>query len=176
MVSVSASIQLFRKSVLKVGYIQSCKALETSDKLYQLEVDLNEGSSRQIMTGLKQIISIDEIISSKVIIYSNLKPRKIAGEISNGMLLCAYDDNDKFDILRPDQQSKIGEQVYLEGIEREETENKIVNPKQMLKYLDRLSTSADLGVQFEGEDGKQHVMRTDSGRLYVNELRNCKID
>jgi len=45
------------------------------------------------------------------------------------MLLCAYDDNDKFDILRPDQQSKIGEQVYLEGIEREETENKIVNPK-----------------------------------------------
>ncbi|MCW8965699.1 MAG: methionine--tRNA ligase subunit beta [Candidatus Pacearchaeota archaeon] len=89
----------FAKVDLRVGEIVNVEDIEGADKLWKLRVDLNEDSKRTICAGIKSYYSADELIGKKVIVVSNLAPRKLRGIESQGMLLAASDSEKKNVVL-----------------------------------------------------------------------------
>ena len=81
------------KIKLKVGQILSVERVEKSDKLYKLQVDLGEENPRTIVSGLVPYYKEEELLNKQVVVVANLKPAKLRGVESNGMLLAAGDDD-----------------------------------------------------------------------------------
>ncbi len=81
----------FTSVVLKVGIILECKPHPNpkSTRLYVLQVALGEEKPRQICAGIREHYTPEQLIGKKIIVVSNLAPRKMLGEDSNGMLLAA---------------------------------------------------------------------------------------
>jgi methionyl-tRNA synthetase len=90
---------------IRTGTITDLHNIEKSDKLYQLTVDFGEElGTRQICAGIKKYYQIDEVLGKKSIFVCNLKPRKMAGVASQGMMLMAHDADGKPTIIEaPDQ-------------------------------------------------------------------------
>lgn len=84
------SIDDFRKWDLRIGKILSAEKVEGADKLLRLEVSCPE--KRQIVSGIAQYYRPDDLIGKEVVLVLNLKPAKIRGILSEGMLLAAHDD------------------------------------------------------------------------------------
>ncbi|MFH1644628.1 MAG: methionine--tRNA ligase [bacterium] len=82
----------FAKIKLHVGKILECESLKDSDKLYKLQVDLGNLGKRQILAGVAQFFKPEELIGKLGTFVVNLKPRKIMGEESQGMMLVAKDE------------------------------------------------------------------------------------
>lgn len=80
------------KIKLKVGQIKSVEKVEKADKLYKLTVDLGS-ETRTIVSGLVKYYREDELIGKQVVVVANLKPAKLRGIESQGMLLAAGDDD-----------------------------------------------------------------------------------
>ena len=80
------------KIELKVGQILKVERIEKADKLYKLTVDLGK-EQRTIVSGLVKYYSPEELINKQVVVVSNLKPVKLRGVESQGMLLAAGDDD-----------------------------------------------------------------------------------
>jgi len=78
----------FQRLDLRTGLVISAEKVPKSQKLLKLNVDLGF-ETRQIMSGIAEYFSPDEIVNRKVLVVSNLKPRKIMGQESNGMILMA---------------------------------------------------------------------------------------
>jgi len=87
------SIEDFKKIVLKTAKILSCENLEGSDKLLKLTVRCG-GETRTIVSGIRQSYSAEEMVGKTVVIVANLKPAKLRGVLSEGMLLAAGDNPD----------------------------------------------------------------------------------
>ena len=79
----------FLKLDIRVGHVISCEKITKSKNLYKLMVDCGEKTVRQIVSGIAPYYSKEELIGEKIIILTNLKPRKIMGIESEGMLLAA---------------------------------------------------------------------------------------
>jgi methionyl-tRNA synthetase len=84
-------IQDFAKVQLRVAKVISAERLANTDKLLKLNVDVG-GSTRQIVAGIAQFYKPEEIIGRLIIVVANLKPAKLRGEMSEGMLLAAKAD------------------------------------------------------------------------------------
>jgi methionyl-tRNA synthetase len=82
----------FKKIDLRVGEIISAEDHPDAEKLFLLKVDIGEAEPRQIIAGLKAYYSKDQMVGRKVIVVSNLKPAKLRGLRSEGMLLAADDE------------------------------------------------------------------------------------
>ena len=80
------------KIKLKVGKILKVERVEKADKLYKLTVDLGT-ETRIIVSGLVKYYKEDELIGKQVVVVANLKPAKLRGIESQGMLLAAGDDD-----------------------------------------------------------------------------------
>ncbi len=79
----------FKKLDIRIGTVQSCEKVEGSDKLYKLMVDCGEEEPRQIVSSLVDWYTTEELVGKVIPVLVNLKPAKIRGELSNGMLLAA---------------------------------------------------------------------------------------
>ena len=79
------------KVELKVGQIKEVSRVEKADKLYKLEVDVGEETTRTIVSGLVPYYKEEELLNKQVVVVTNLKPAKLRGIMSNGMLLAAGD-------------------------------------------------------------------------------------
>ncbi len=86
------TIDQLDKIKLKVGQIIGVERIEKADKLYKLTVDLGV-EKRTIVSGLVKYYTSDELINKQVVVVSNLKPAKLRGVESQGMLLAAGDDD-----------------------------------------------------------------------------------
>jgi len=86
---------------LKVAEVMDCAKVENADKLLKFRLDAgDEGGDRQIVSGVAEFYpDPEELIGKKVIIVANLKPRKMRGEISQGMILSAEDDEGNLVLL-----------------------------------------------------------------------------
>ncbi len=93
-------IEDFNKSIILVGTILSCSDIEKADKLYKLEVDFGSYGVKQILSGLKQHYTKEELIGQQNIFLYNLEPRKMRGLESSGMILLAG-TKDKPILTRP---------------------------------------------------------------------------
>ena len=102
----------FAKVDLRVGEIVDAEEIEGADKLWKLRVDLNEDAKRIICAGIKPYYSADELIGKKIIVVSNLAPRKMRGIESQGMLLAASDKEKKNVVLiSPEKNIENGSRV-----------------------------------------------------------------
>jgi methionyl-tRNA synthetase len=88
----------FQKMELKVGHIKSCRKVEKSNKLLCSEVDLAEGRMRSIVSGAAAFYTPEELTDRRVLVVANLKPVKLMGEVSEGMILFS-DDNGKLVLI-----------------------------------------------------------------------------
>ena len=95
------SIDDFFASEIKVGTIKKAEVVPKSSKLLKLEVDLGESRNRQIMAGIKEFFSPDDLTGLQVCVVANLKPSKLMGYVSEGMVLAAKDENG-LTLIRPD--------------------------------------------------------------------------
>jgi methionine--tRNA ligase beta chain len=101
---------------MRVGKIIECVPVETSEHLYRELIDLGEGEPRVIGSGLKGKIPIEEMTQGLVVVFANLKPRKLGDFMSNGMVMCASaSDKSVVELIRPPEGSKVGERIQLSG-------------------------------------------------------------
>ena len=86
---------------LKVAEVMDCARVENADKLLKFRLDAgDEGGDRQIVSGVAEFYpNPEELIGKKVVIVANLKPRKMRGEISQGMILSAEDESGNLVLL-----------------------------------------------------------------------------
>lgn len=103
------SIEEFSKIKLKVGKVVSAEAVKGSEKLIKLIVDI--GQPRQIVAGIGKYYTAEELIGKYIVVVSNLKPVKLMGVLSEGMLLAATDADGAVSVLTVDRQVKPGSQV-----------------------------------------------------------------
>ena len=92
----------FQKMELKVGHIKTCRKLENSAKLLCSEVDLGEGRLRSIVSGAAEFYTAEELTDRRVLVVVNLKPVKLMGEVSEGMILFSDDKGKLVLIEAPD--------------------------------------------------------------------------
>ena len=83
------TIDDFAKVDLRVGEVLEASRIEGADKLLKLRVDLGEAEPRQILAGIAQHYEPESLVGRKVVIVANLKPRKMRGLESHGMVVAA---------------------------------------------------------------------------------------
>lgn len=81
----------FKKSIIKVGTILECENIAGSEKLLKFKIDLGENAPRQIISGIAKFYTPSELVGKQICVLANLKPAKIFGHISEGMILSAED-------------------------------------------------------------------------------------
>jgi len=82
----------FAKLALRVATIVEAAAIEKSKKLLRLQIDLGNNERRQILAGIKEHYSPEQLVGRQIVVIANLAPREvIKGETSYGMLLAAHD-------------------------------------------------------------------------------------
>jgi methionyl-tRNA synthetase len=99
----------FAKVDLRVAQVVHAEKVEGADKLLRIEIDLGS-EKRQIVAGIAKHYSPEELIGKKIVVVANLKPAKLKGIESNGMLLAASDEN-AISILTPLKDVSLGSKV-----------------------------------------------------------------
>ena len=87
------TIDDFEKVDLRVVKVLACEPIKGAKKLLKLKVDLG-GEERQVVSGISKFYKPEEIVGKNVVLVANLKPVKLRGELSQGMILCAATDDD----------------------------------------------------------------------------------
>ncbi len=100
-------IDQFFQTSLKIGTVIQAEEVPKSKKLLLLQVDLGDGDVRQVVSGIKEWYSPEELIDTQVCLVANLKPAKLMGIKSEGMVLAAKDDEGLV-LMRPEKPKKTG--------------------------------------------------------------------
>jgi methionyl-tRNA synthetase len=87
------SFRDFKKLDIRIGTIANVERVKGSDKLYKLNVNMGE-ENREIITGLVDYYKVEELQGLRIAVVCNLKPAKIFGQMSYGMLLAAEKDEE----------------------------------------------------------------------------------
>ena len=104
------TIDKFFEASIKVGTILEAQEVPKSSKLLLLKVDLGENRPRQILAGIKEFYNANDLIGTQACVAANLKPAKLMGYVSEGMLLAAKDENG-LSLIRPEKPKKIGTKI-----------------------------------------------------------------
>ena len=108
------SIDQFSDVHLTVSDIKDVIFVDGSNKLLRLTVDAGEGEDRIILSGIRKHYDPEDLIGKKCVIVSNLAPREMMGEESNGMILCAsykVDDREIVRIIKPPVDAPAGSRL-----------------------------------------------------------------
>ena len=100
----------FMKMQFQVGEIIACEAVEKSKKLLCSQVKVGS-QVKQIVSGIRKNYSPEEMVGKKVMVLVNLKPAKLAGVLSEGMLLCAEDENGVLALMTPEKPMPAGAEI-----------------------------------------------------------------
>jgi methionyl-tRNA synthetase len=88
----------FEKMVLKAAKVLECEKVKKSDKLLKLQLDLGT-EKRQVVSGIAKSYKPEEMVGKTVVLVANLKPAKLMGTLSEGMILSATPDGKKHKVL-----------------------------------------------------------------------------
>ncbi|CAI6151428.1 MAG: Methionine--tRNA ligase [uncultured Sulfurimonas sp.] len=97
----------FFETSLKIGTVLEAEEVPKSKKLLKLKVSLGEKDTRQIVAGIREFYSAESLVDTQVCVVANLKPAKLMGIMSEGMLLAAKDE-DGLCLVRPEKPKKAG--------------------------------------------------------------------
>jgi methionyl-tRNA synthetase len=113
--SPTISIDDFAKIDLRIAKIVDCKAVEGSDKLLQLTLDVGEEKTRNVFSGIKSAYQPEQLVGKLTVMVANLAPRKMKFGLSEGMVLAASAADEKAEpgiyVLEPDSGAKPGMRV-----------------------------------------------------------------
>ena len=166
--------EIFKLCDLRVGKVTSIKIMEGFNDIYELDIDLGEGFIRKIGTGLRHYVPMEKIANSKVIVFSNLKPKRFGKNFeSNGMIMCAsnkINDKEVIELLRPNDNSNPGDKVYLEGSELDKSKVEQITGGYYKKAIDLFKTDDNCNCMYNGVK-----IITESGNIVVESLKNSQI-
>lgn len=100
----------FEKMQFQVGEIIACEEVKKSRKLLCSQVRIGS-QVKQIVSGIKSCYSAEEMVGKKVMVLVNLKPAKLAGILSEGMILCAEDENGELSLMTPEKKMPAGAEI-----------------------------------------------------------------
>ena len=100
----------FAKLQFQIGEIVKCEAVPKSKKLLCSQVKIGT-KTRQIVSGIKAHYSPEEMVGKKVMVVTNLKPAKLAGVVSEGMILCAEDAEGNLSLMVPEKKMPAGAEI-----------------------------------------------------------------
>lgn len=108
------TIKEFLQIDIRIGRIIEVEPHEKARKpMYKIKVDLGkELGIRQIIAGIASKYRKEELVGKLIVVVTNLEPKEIAGELSNGMMLAAEDENGNLAILAPDKEISEGAIVH----------------------------------------------------------------
>ena len=104
------SFEDFEKMQFQVGEIIACEPVKKSKKLLCSQVKIGS-QVKQIVSGIKAHYSAEEMVGKKVMVLVNLKPAKLAGVLSEGMILCAEDENGELALKVPEKKMPAGAEI-----------------------------------------------------------------
>jgi methionine--tRNA ligase beta chain len=156
---------------IRVGKIVNIFENKDSEKLYNEEIDIGNGEVRKIASGLKGKVPIENLANSYVIVLCNLKPRPLCGWTSHGMILCAKDQNDNIEPIRPAAGSKEGDQVFIGDYPRTPVPelNAKKNPWEMV--MNDMIVNEEKVATYQNTS----LWKTDLGLVKSTNLTNAKI-
>lgn len=100
----------FMRMQFQVGEIIACEAVEKSKKLLCSQVRIGS-QVKQIVSGIRKFYTPEEMVGKKVMVLVNLKPAKLAGVLSEGMLLCAEDEDGQLALVVPEKNMPSGAEI-----------------------------------------------------------------
>ncbi|KRY33261.1 Tyrosine--tRNA ligase, cytoplasmic [Trichinella spiralis] len=159
---------------MRVGKIVRVRQHEEAENLFVEEIDVGENEPRTIVSGLAQHYHLDDLCDRFVVVLCNLKPAKLRGILSNGMVLCASSESPRrVQLIEPPEGSSPGDVIYAEGIERHPDD--VLNPKK--KVWEKIQVCilyfsfADLRTSHNGEPiWKDSILKTNRGPLKKSSL------
>lgn len=105
------SIDDFAKVKMQVAKVIACEKVVKSDKLLKSTVQVG-GETRTVVSGIAKFYSPEEMIGKKVVMITNLKPAKLRGIVSEGMILCAENDRGELKLLTPEGDIEDGSGIF----------------------------------------------------------------
>lgn len=96
------SVDDFSKAELRVGKVVECEKVPKADKLLCSKIDVGEGRLRTVVSGIAKYYAPEQMVGKNVVLVSNLKPVKLRGILSEGMILCAEDKDGRLFVISPD--------------------------------------------------------------------------
>ncbi len=104
------TIDQFFETSLKIGTVIEVQEVAKSKKLLKLQVDIGEKKPRQVIAGIKEFYNAESLLNTQVCVVANLKPAKLMGMLSEGMLLAAK-DSDGLCLIRPQKPKQVGTSI-----------------------------------------------------------------
>ena len=101
----------FAKVQLKIALVTACEKVEKSKKLLKLTVKLGD-ETRTVVSGIAHAYTPEQLVGKKLAMITNLKPAKLCGIVSEGMIVCAEDENGKLAYLTPENDIADGSQIF----------------------------------------------------------------
>jgi methionyl-tRNA synthetase len=102
----------FAKVKLRVAIIEQAEKIEKSKKLYKLQIDLGPAGKRQVVSGIAAFYTPEQLLGRRVVVVTNLKPAKLMGVDSQGMLLAASNaDHSALTLLAPSEEIAVGSEI-----------------------------------------------------------------
>lgn len=105
------SIDDFAKVKMQIAKVIACEKVEKSDKLLKSTVQIGD-ETRTVVSGIAKYYSPEEMVGKKVVMITNLKPAKLRGILSEGMILCAEDDEGNLSLLSPEKDMPDGSGIF----------------------------------------------------------------
>jgi tyrosyl-tRNA synthetase len=157
---------------IKVGKIVEVSKHPDAEALYIEKIDLGETVPRTIVSGLVNFVPIEEMKDRMVVVLCNLKPAKLKGVESKGMVLCASrDDPKEVEPLSVPEGCQVGDRCFIEGFETGKADEQL-NPKK--KVWERLAvdfkTSSNCEAQWQGNN-----LMTSKGPIFCKTVKNAPI-
>lgn len=103
-------IEEFSKLDIRVGEVLEAEPVPKSSKLLRLVIDLGESEPRVVLSGIAQYYAPQDLLNTQVCVIANLKPAKIMGHFSYGMILASKDD-ESLSLVRIDGKRKNGSRI-----------------------------------------------------------------
>ena len=157
-----ASFSAFKRLDIRTGRIVSVGDHPDAEKLYLLNVDVGEGSPRQIVAGLKAFYTKEEMLDRDVLVLCNLKPAKLRGLMSNGMLLAADEEEiggKRVLLLKPSLQRPLGTRMAC-GFE---SDRPIIEYKEFQKVKMNVKVKNEDIAKMSDSDSRFLVLVSDEG-------------
>ncbi len=109
--NVEISIDEFARVKLVTAKILTAEPVEKADKLLKLTVDAGEAEPRTVVSGIAKHFTCEELVGKKIVLVANLKPAKLRGIMSQGMILCGEDSDGTLRLITPDGDITPGSEV-----------------------------------------------------------------
>ena len=106
-----ASFDDFMKIKLIAAKVVACERVAKSDKLLKETLDIGNGQTKTVCSGIAKHYAPEDMVGKTVVLVNNFAPRKMAGEVSEGMLLCAEDPDGKLRLLTVDGDVAPGSEI-----------------------------------------------------------------